>query len=229
MRMRLEDLNRPLVRAEEEKLKVCADLRKKLRSSQCSIQSLRDNLCVSPVRSEDSVQFMKVELKVLEERSHLLQQRLLNAQESIGLKQKDLGKSKDLSRTFRQRLSATEEQNRALQEAPMACEARVQEAGKEKQREVESKEECKKKIRNRSNLFYEGLNSQLKPTVDDLQMELKMSLKTEESLKRTIKKVKAKNKAKIDQLQHTLNKVKEEARQTEMTLRTASKSTIKLY
>lgn len=42
-----------------------------------------------------------------------------------------------------------------------------------------------------------------------------MALETEESLKRTIENIKAKNTAEVEQLQHNLDKAKEEAREIE--------------
>lgn len=61
----------------------------------------------------------------------------------------------------------------------MACEARVEEAEKEKQKEAESKEECEKKIRNMK-LLLKGLNNRLELALDDLQGQLNHKVEVEQ-------------------------------------------------
>ncbi|XP_027006587.2 filamin-A-interacting protein 1-like isoform X2 [Tachysurus fulvidraco] len=228
MRLQLYDLEQRLVRAEEEKMKLCTELQEKVCASENMVQSLQLELSFSQrsiqllsynlLQSADSVQSLNVELKAKEEKIQLLEQRLLSAQESTKLIQKDLDVSKDLSHTFQQQLSTTVEQNRVLQEALMACEARVQEAEKEKQRGVKAKEKCEKKIRN-TKLVLKALNKQLELVQDKLEGELKMSLEREDNLKMTIEKATANHKAEVKQLQHSLYLAKVEAREMEMNLR----------
>ncbi|KAK3513769.1 hypothetical protein QTP70_028719, partial [Hemibagrus guttatus] len=141
-----------------------------------------------------------------------------DAVQSLKTKVKDL-RSKDQSHTLQQQLSATEEQNHVLQEVLMAYEAQVHEPEKEKQQEAESKEECEKKIRNLK-LLLKGLNNQLEPALDDLQGELKVSQEREENLMSSTEKARANHKAEVEQLQHSLEKNKKEAREMEMKFRT---------
>lgn len=87
-----------------------------LRSSQCSMLSLR----VSLRRSEDSVQFLKADLKGREKKIHLLKQRLL--QESTNFIQDYF------FHTLHQQLSSTEEKkNCTLRKTLIACDSRVKE------------------------------------------------------------------------------------------------------
>ncbi|GAA6087068.1 filamin-A-interacting protein 1-like isoform X1, partial [Tachysurus ichikawai] len=104
MRLQLYDLEQRLVRAEEEKMKLCTELQEKVCASENMVQSLQLELSFSQrsiqllsynlLQSADSVQSLKVELKAKEEKIHLLDQRLLSAQESTKLIQKDLDVSK---------------------------------------------------------------------------------------------------------------------------------------
>ncbi|KAG7334744.1 hypothetical protein KOW79_001340 [Hemibagrus wyckioides] len=119
----------------------------------------------------------------------------------------------------RHQLSVTEQQNRVLLEMLMACEARVQEAEKEKQQEAERRKDCEKQMRNMK-LSIEGLNNQLELTLDDLQGQLKVSMEREENLTRSLEKATASHKAEVQQLQHSLYEAKSETREMEMKLQT---------
>ncbi|KAG7334695.1 hypothetical protein KOW79_001291 [Hemibagrus wyckioides] len=124
-----------------------------------------------------------------------------------------------------QQLSATEEENRVLWEMLMACEARVQEAEKETQKQAESKEECEKQMRSLK-LVFKGLNDRLDLALDDLQGQLKGSLEREENLMRSLEKATASHQAEVQQLQYSLDEAKSDTTEMEMKLQTENKSTI---
>ncbi|TSP09093.1 hypothetical protein Baya_10715 [Bagarius yarrelli] len=218
MRMQPAELKQHFIRAEEEKASVYIELQNNetmvqsllsssVTSSQHCIQSLRDHLH----QSEDTIESLKLELKEKQEKIYLLNEKLFNGHKSTTLMQTDLDGYKDLCYRLQQQLSATEEQNRSLQEALMACKARVQEAEQEKQQEVESKEECRSKISNMFNIL-KGLNNWLELAMSDLQGQLKLALEREKSLRRTVEEATAKHKAEVQKLQHGLNKSKKKAR-----------------
>lgn len=210
----------------------CTELQKKLRASEDMVQSLKQELCFSKCtiqllrddlhRSEDNAESLKNELEEKGEINCVLIQRLQNAQESTRFIQNDLDAFKCRSSALQKQLNAAKEQNRALQEVLRACKAQVQEAERDKQCKFEHKEEPNKKTKNMSDLT-KGLKNQLNIVLDKLQGEMKMSLEREESLKRTIENVKAKNMAEIEELQHSLDKAKEEAREMERKLSIESK------
>ncbi|TSP09094.1 Phosphatidylinositol 4-phosphate 5-kinase type-1 gamma [Bagarius yarrelli] len=224
MRMQLGELMQHLIRAKEDKLKVCTELQKQLRTyenmvqyfqlelgfSQRSMRSLRHHLD----QSVDSVWSLKEELKEKQEKIHLLNEKLFSAHESTKFVKMDLDVYKNLCYRLHQQLSATEEKNCALQDALMACKARVQEAEQEKQQEVESKKQCEKTISNIRNSF-KGLNNRLSIAMDDLQEQLKMAQEREESLKRTVGEATAKHEAEVEQLNRSLHEATEKARLAE--------------
>ncbi|KAL7851161.1 hypothetical protein AOLI_G00215170 [Acnodon oligacanthus] len=190
--------------AEQEKNQVRSELEKSFQPSKdqqldssghtVNFQSRRKKL----KSQEDSAQVLKKTLQSVEDRAQLLLQ--------------NVHASEELSRSLEQRLSGTEARVHTFQNALMACEQCSKEQDMEvlKQHEEAEKVKCKQKIKKMMKVF-KRCKEKLQNSVDELQGKLVLG-------REALERAKAEHSAEAKQLQHALEKVREQAEDKEREL-----------
>ncbi|KAL7842288.1 hypothetical protein SRHO_G00239770 [Serrasalmus rhombeus] len=196
-------------------------LREDLRFSEANAQSLREDLHASEGsiqllrqkfhRSENSLQSLKNKLKSQEDSAQVLKKTLQSVEDRAQQLLQNLQASEELSRSLELRLSGTEARVHTFQNALMAFE----QCSKEdievlKQHEEAAKVKCKQKIRKMMKVF-KSCKEKLQNSVAELQGKLVLA-------KEALERAKVEHSVEAKQLQHALEKVREQAEEREREL-----------